>query len=186
MKKTLIVIAAIVVLLGLYAWSSYNGLVTLRENATAQWQQVETVYQRRFDLIPNLVESVKGLMQQESSVFTALAEARTRYAGAATVNEKADAATQVETSLGRLLAVIENYPNLRSSEAVQNLMTQLEGSENRISVERQRYNEDVQAYEVAIRRFPRSAVASMFGFDHLEYFQAESGAEHAPRVDLTH
>lgn len=182
MKKTLIIIAVIIVVAVLYGWSSYNGLVTMKETATAQWQQVETQYQRRFDLIPNLVESVKGSMKQEQAVFTAIADARTKYSGATTVNDKAAAAGQVETALGRLLAVIENYPTLKSSEAVQNLMTQLEGTENRVSVERQRYNDEVKAYEVAIKKFPRSIIASMFGFGDLAYFQAQAGAENAPQV----
>jgi LemA protein len=184
MKKTLVIALVIAVLLVLYGWSSYNSLVSMRETATAQWHQVETVYQRRFDLIPNLVASVQGAMKQEQTVFTALAEARTRYAGAATVNDKAAAASEVETSLGRLLAVIENYPTLKSSDAVQNLMSQLEGTENRISVERQRYNDDVQAYETSIKHFPRSVVASMFGFGDMNYFEAQSGAENAPKVNL--
>ncbi len=184
MKKTLIIIGIVVVLLVLYSWTSYNGLVTMRESATAQWQQVETQYQRRFDLIPNLVESVKGAMKQEQTIFTALAEARTKYSGAQTVNDKAVAAGQVETALGRLLAVIENYPTLKSIDTVQNLMTQLEGTENRVSVERQRFNDSVKIYEVAIKRFPRSIVASMFGFDDINYFEAQTGAENAPKVSL--
>lgn len=184
MKKTLIILGAIVVVVALYAWSSYNGLVTMKEAATAQWQQVETQYQRRFDLIPNLVESVKGIMQQEQAVFTALADARTKYSGAQTVNDRAQAAGQVETALGRLLAVVENYPTLKSSETVQNLMIQLEGTENRVSVERQRFNEAVRVYQVSIKRFPRSIFASMFGFESLNYFEAQEGAENAPQVSF--
>jgi LemA protein len=184
MKKTLIGIAIVLVLLVIYGWSSYNGLVTMREQATAQWQQVETQYQRRFDLIPNLVESVKGAMKQEQTIFTALADARAHYAGAVTVNDKAAAASEVESSLGRLLAVVENYPTLASSQTVQNLMNQLEGTENRVAVERQRYNDDVQQYETSIKRFPRSIVASMFGFGDMTYFQAQAGAENAPKVSF--
>lgn len=182
MKKTLIIVGAIIVIVVLYVWGSYNSLVSMKESATAQWQQVETVYQRRFDLIPNLVESAKGVMKQEQAVFTALADARTRYAGAQTVNDKARAAGEVESALGRLLVITENYPELKSSETVQNLMTQLEGSENRISVERQRYNDAVKTYELSIKRFPSSVVASMFGFSDLEYFQAATGAENVPQV----
>jgi LemA protein len=184
MKKALIIIGIIVVIIAVYFWTSYNGLVTLREDATAQWQQVETQYQRRFDLIPNLVNSVKGVLTQEQSIFTALAEARTRYTGAQTVSEKALAAGQVETAFGRLLAVIENYPTLKSSENVRDLMTQLEGTENRISTERMRFNEIVRTYSVAIQRFPKAIVASMFGFDKIEYFEAAEGTEVAPTVDL--
>ncbi len=184
MKKTLIIIAVIAALLVLYGWTTYNSLVSQRETATAQWQNVETQYQRRLDLIPNLVASVQGAMKQEQAVFTALADARAHYAGATTVNEKAVAANEVESSLGRLLAVVENYPTLKSSDAVQNLMVSLEGTENRVSVERQRYNADVLAYETSIKRFPASAIASMFGFGDMTYFQAQAGAENAPKVQF--
>lgn len=184
MKKILIAIGAILVIALLYIWGVNNSLVVAKEAATSQWQQVETTYQRRLDLIPNLVESVKGIMKQEQAVFTTLAEARAKYAGATTQSDKAIAAGQVETALGRLLAVVENYPTLKSSDAVQNLMTQLEGSENRISVERQRYNDAVRAYQVSIKTFPRSAIASMLGFSNLEYFQADKGAEVAPKVSI--
>jgi LemA protein len=184
MKKTWIIIGIVVVIVILYAVGSYNGLVTKQEGATAQWQQVETAYQRRFDLIPNLVESVKGIMAQEQEVFTALADARTRYAGAQTVSEKAAAAGQVETSLGRLLAIIENYPTLRSADTVRDLMTQLEGTENRISTQRMRYNETVRAYNTSIRRFPRSIIAGTFGFDAMNYFESAEGAENAPQVEF--
>jgi len=184
MKKTLIIVGIIIVLLVVYVWSSYNGLVSTKETATAQWQQVETQYQRRLDLIPNLVASVQGIMKQEQTVFTALANARAQYAGAQTVNDKAVAAGQVESSLGRLIAVVENYPTLASAQNVQDLMTQLEGTENRVSVERQRFNTDVQTYEVAIKTFPRSIFASIFGFTDMQYFQADSGAQNAPKVSL--
>ena len=184
MKKILLIIGIIVVLIVLYGWGSYNGLVTMRENATAQWQQVETQYQRRFDLIPNLVASVKGVLTQEQSIFTALADARARYSGAQSVNDKVTAASQVESALSRLLVIVENYPTLKSSENVRDLMTQLEGAENRVSVERQRFNDLVRTYEVSIKKFPRSLVAAIFGFARMDYFEAETGAEVAPKVDL--
>jgi len=184
MKKTLIVILIIIVVVIVYAFSSYNGLVKMRETVTAQWQQVETQYQRRFDLIPNLVESVKGTMKQEQTIFTALAEARTRYSGATSVNDKAVAAGQVETALSRLLVVMENYPTLKSSDTVQNLMTQIEGTENRVSVERQRFNDNVKTYEVAIKTFPRNIMAGIFGFDDMKYFESTEGAENAPKVQF--
>ena len=183
-KKITFVLIAVVILVILYGLTSYNGLVSTKEAATAQWQQVETQYQRRLDLIPNLVASVQGIMKQEQTVFTALADARAQYAGAQTQGDKAVAAGQVETALGRLLAVVENYPTLKSSDAVQNLMTQLEGTENRVSVERQRYNDDVQAYEVSIKHFPRSIIASLFGFSDMQYFQADAGASVAPKVQI--
>lgn len=184
MKRTLIIILVVVVLIILYGWSSYNSLVILREGATAQWQQVETSYQRRFDLIPNLVASVKGVLTQEQKVFGEIADARSRYAGAQTISDKAVAAGQIESSLGRLLAIIENYPNLKSSETVRDLMVENAGTENRISTERGRYNEAVRTYQIAIQRFPRSIIAALFGFDKIEYFQAVDGAEVAPRVEL--
>jgi LemA protein len=184
MKKILLLIVAIVVLFGLYSWMTYNSLVTLNVSADTQWKQVETQYQRRFDLIPNLVESVKGVMKQEQSVFTAIADARTHYSGATTPDAKAAAASEVESSLGRLLVVMENYPTLRSADTVQSLMTQLEGTENRISVERMRYNETVQAYNLKVMRFPSSIVASMGGFSTRQYFNAAPGTDVAPAVKL--
>ncbi len=184
MKKTSIVIIAIVVLVLLYGWSTYNRLVTGRENADNQWAQVETQYQRRFDLIPHLVESVKGIMKQEQEVFKAIADARTRYSGASSVDAKAAAATQVEGALGRLLVVMENYPQLKSAENVQTLMAQLEGTENRVSVERKRFNDMVRDFNLATKRFPSSLVASMFGFAERSYFEAAPGTEAAPKVQL--
>ncbi|MFA6602122.1 MAG: LemA family protein [Candidatus Paceibacterota bacterium] len=184
MKKTLWIILAVVIVLGIYATVTYNGLVSLNVSADTQWKQVETQYQRRFDLIPNLVESAKGVMKQEQAVFTAIADARTKYSGAVTPNEKAAAATQVEGALGRLLVITENYPVLKSSDTVQSLMTQLEGTENRVSVERMRFNTSVQNYNLKVMRFPSSLVASMFGFGERTYFEAISGAENAPEVEF--
>jgi LemA protein len=150
--------------------------------ADTQWKQVETQYQRRFDLIPNLVESAKGVMKQEQAVFDAIAEARTRYSGAVTTDQKVAATNQVESALGRLLVITENYPTLKSSETVQSLMTQLEGTENRVSTERMRFNEDIQSYNLKVTRFPGSIMASIFGFGTRQYFNAASGAENAPAV----
>ena len=185
MKKTLLIILAVVVVLGFYGVSTYNNMVTLNIAADTQWKQVETQYQRRFDLIPNLVGAVKGIMKQEQTVFDAIAEARTRYSGAVTTNEKVAAANQVESALGRLLVITENYPELKSSEAVSSLMTQLEGTENRISVERMRFNESIQSYNLVVNRFPSSIFALIFGFADREYFNAAPTAEIAPKVDLT-
>lgn len=177
MKKTLIIIGIVVALVLIYAFSTYNNLVTLNVGADAAWKQVEVDYQRRFDLIPNLVESVKGVMKQEQTIFTALADARTRYAGASNTNDKAAAAGQVDTALARLLAIVENYPQLKSSETVQTLMAQLEGTENRISVARIRFNEAVQAYNLKVMRIPSSIIAAITGFDVRAYFEAVEGSE---------
>lgn len=185
MKKTLLIIGAIVVIIMLYAGGTYNSLVRQNEAITGQWAQVENQYQRRFDLIPNLVSSVKGVMAQEKDIFTALADARTRYSGAVTTDAKAAAASQVESSLGRLLAVVENYPTLKSSENVQSLMVQLEGTENRIAVERKVYNDTVLGYNQSIRLFPRSLLAGMFGFAPHAYFEVSDAAQVAPTVNLT-
>ncbi len=185
MKKTVwIAIIAAVVIIGAWFWSSYNSLVTANEGVDNQWAQVQTQYQRRFDLIPNLVSSVKGAMAQEQSVFDALAEARTKYSGATSVNDKAAAATQVESALGRLLVVMENYPQLKSIDTVQTLMAQLEGTENRISVERSRFNDEVKAFNVMIKRFPTNMIAGMFGFAEKTYFEVSAAAATAPTVDL--
>ncbi len=182
MKKVLIILIVIIAVIALYGWSVYNKMVTANENVDNQWAQVETQYQRRFDLIPNLVESVKGVMQQEQKVFGDLADARTKYAGAATVNDKAAAAGEVEGALARLLVIMENYPQLKSAENVQTLMAQLEGTENRISVERKRFNDVARDYNVMIKRIPASLFASMFGFTEKNYFASVEGAETAPSV----
>ena len=187
MKKSSIILVsvlAVVILIIGWFWSSYNTLITANEQVDQQWAQVEVQYQRRFDLIPNLVASVKGAMGQEQKVFGDLEAARANYSGANTTNAKAEAATQVESSLSRLLVVMENYPQLKSINAVQTLMVQLEGTENRVSVERGRYNEDVQAYNVLIKRFPMGLMASMFNYSEKAYFQVTPGAEVAPTVDL--
>lgn len=184
MKKTLIIIGAIVVVAALYIGGTYNSLVTKNESINGQWAQVENQYQRRFDLIPNLVSSVKGVMAQEQEIFTALADARSRYSGAVTTDAKVAAASQVESALSRLLVVVENYPTLKSSETVQNLMIQLEGTENRISVERKVYNDTVLAYNTGIKIFPRSVIAAMFGFGQHAYFEMVDEAATAPKVDL--
>jgi len=145
---------------------------------------LEPQYQRRFDLIPNLVEATKGIFEQERAVFGQLADARARYSGAATPSQRAEAATQVESALARLLVVVENYPTLRSQANVTQLMDELAGTENRIAVERQRYNERVQAYNNTVKRFPSNLIAAWFNFEERTYFQAASGAETAPKVQF--
>ncbi len=184
MKKTLIIIGIIVVVVLIWGFSTYNGLVTKSIAADTQWKQVETQYQRRFDLIPNLVESVKGVMKQEQEVFLAIAEARTRYSGATTPTDRASAANQVESSLARLLVIVENYPQLKSSEAVQTFMAQLEGTENRISTERSRYNSAIESYNLKVKRIPSSIIAAITGFDAREYFNSTPEAANAPKVNF--
>lgn len=183
-NKVLLVVLGLVVVILLAIFSVYNNLVALNESVDAQWAQVESQYQRRFDLIPNLVESVKGIMSQEKQIFTALAEARTKYSGAQTISEKAQAAGEVESALSRLLVVVENYPTLKSSENVSTLMVQIEGTENRISVERKNYNDLVREYQTKIKTFPTNVFAKMLGFSDKNYFESVEGSESAPQVDF--
>lgn len=177
-----IVVVAIIIVIALMG--IYNSLVTRSQAIEAQWAQVETQYQRRFDLIPNLVNTVKGMMKQEQSVFQAIADARTKYGSATTVDAKAVAAGEVESALGRLLAIVESYPELKSSQNVTALMDELAGTENRISVERRRYNELVRDYNTQIKTFPTNMLAGMFGFTEKAYFQSVSGANQAPKVEF--
>ncbi|MDB5244273.1 MAG: LemA family protein [Parcubacteria group bacterium] len=179
-----VVIIVVLVVVALIIGGKYNSLVRQNEAVDTQWAQVESQYQRRFDLIPNLVASVQGAMKQESAIFLSLADARSNYAGARTPDEKAAAATQVETSFGRLLAVVENYPQLKSIDTVQSLMSELAGTENRVAVERMRYNESVRDYNISVKTFPGSFVASLFGFTPRTMFDAQTGAENAPKVNL--
>lgn len=175
----LIVVLGVVSVVGFY-----NGLVSKSQNIDGQWAQVETQYQRRFDLIPNLVNTVKGLFTQEQTVFGEIAEARTRYAGATTVDEKAAAAGEVESALSRLLVIIENYPEIKSDAAVVGLMDELAGTENRVSVERRRFNDLVKDYNTTIKRFPGNMIAPMFGFSERAYFESVEGAEEVPSVEF--
>lgn len=187
MKKLAVILGAlglIVVLSVIGVVGFYNGLIGKTQAIDNQWAQVETQYQRRFDLIPNLVNSVKGIFEQEQKIFGDIAEARTRYSGATTVDEKAAAAGGLESALARLLVIIENYPELRSSEAVQQLMDELAGTENRVAVERRRFNDLVKDYNTTIKRVPGNLIATMFGFTERAYFEAVEGAEQVPTVEF--
>lgn len=188
MKYFLITLGIIVVIgLMIFSWiaGSYNTLVTLRNEGQTQQAQIETQLQRRFDLVPNLVATVKGGMLQEQVVFKAIADARTRYAGAKSgTPDKLEAASEYQSAIARLLVIMENYPQLRSLDTVQDLMVQLEGTENRISVARQRYNESVRDYNHARQTFPTNIIAGMFNFEVLPLFESVGGAEKAPKVDF--
>lgn len=181
-NKIIIGVLVGVLIIGGWLTSSYNSLAKANIAVDTQWAQVEAQYQRRFDLIPNLVATVQGMFTQEKDVFVAIANARKGYAGAKTVDEKAAAAGQVESALGRLLVITENYPQLNSSLAVQNLSTQLEGTENRVSAERGRFNEEVGAFNARIVTFPTSIAASVFGFKERAFFKADVAAVVAPTV----
>lgn len=180
--KVVIGIVVVVVLLAVFFGGTYNSLVSKAEEVDSQWAIVESKLQRRFDLIPNLVESVKGTMKQEQEVFGRIADARAKMAGASTTEEQVAASNELEGALGRLLVVMENYPQLKSSENVNRLMDELSGTENRISVERDRYNVLVKEYNKTIKTFPRNMIANMMGFKEKTYFEAVQGAEKAPQV----
>lgn len=174
----------IILLLVVWGVSKYNMLVSQNEVVTTAWAQVENQLQRRFDLIPNLVATVKGVAGQEQEVFGAIAEARTRYSGATTPDERAAAAGQVESAIGRLLVIAENYPQLQSSQAFRDLMVQLEGTENRISTERMKYNDQVRVLNTSIKRFPTVVFARLFGIDERTYFEVSSEAQQNPTVNF--
>ena len=180
-----ILVVLIVLLVGGWVMGAYNSFVSQSQQITGQWAQVENQFQRRFDLIPNLEASVKGSFSQEKTIFGEIADARTKYAGAKTIDQKAEAAGQVESALGRLLVITENYPQLASLQNVKDLMIELEGTENRIAVERMKYNEIIKNYNTNVAVFPTSILARMFGFSSHQYFNAPEEAQNAPKVDLT-
>ena len=183
-NKVWIIVVVIVVLIGFWAIGNYNFFITQGEQITAQWAQVENQYQRRFDLIPNIVNTVKGVAKQEQTVFGDIAEARTKYSGATTPDQKAQAASQVEGALGRLLVIAENYPTLQSSQAYRDLIVSLEGTENRISVERMKYNDIVRVFDTKVKTFPSSIVASIFGVGERAYFEVPKENQTAPQVQF--
>jgi len=184
-KTLLLGVVGLVLVIAFTMGGYYNGFVTQTNGIDGQWKQVEVQYQRRYDLIPNLVESVKGAQIQEQTVFGDIAKARQNYAGARTTDEKINATNEVEGALGRLLVIMENYPQIKSDATVMKLMDELAGTENRVSVERRRYNDLVQGYNTGVSVVPGKFVASMFGFSTRQYFNAEVGAEKAPKVDFT-
>lgn len=177
-----IIIAAIVLVF--VAVGYYNSFVTQVNAIEGQWKQVEVQYQRRVDLIPNLVESVKGIQKQEQKIFGDVSAARANYVGAKSPEEKVQAANQLEGSLSRLLAIFENYPQIKSDQAVVKLMDELAGTENRVAVERRRYNEFVQSYNTSVSTLPGKLFASVMGFQPKSYFQAAPGSENAPKVSF--
>lgn len=195
MKKTLIIVGIVVVLFIIYRFfaGSYNNMVNAEETTSAAWSQVQNVYQRRIDLIPNLVNTVKGMATSEKETFEAVINARAK---ATAVNVDASklspeqiqkfqsAQGELSQALGRLMVVSEQYPQLRQSEGFLNLQAQLEGTENRIAVERKSFNETVQIYNTLIRTFPNNIFAGMYGFSKKGYFEADAGAEKAPKVQF--
>ncbi|MBW2973429.1 LemA family protein [Candidatus Woesearchaeota archaeon] len=174
--------AVLVVILAFWFVGSYNKLVTLDKTVDEKWANVETQYQRRVDLIPNLVSTVKGYAAHEEKLFTEITKLRSQWQTAQTVNDKVNAATGLDGAISRLLLVVERYPVLKANENFLSLQDELAGTENRVAVERTRYNEAIKYYNTAIRKIPTNIVASTFGFEKRESFEAEEGAEKAPEV----
>ena len=193
MKKSTIILVAVIAALAMWVISAYNGIVKMDESVSTAWSNVENQYQRRTDLIPNLVNTVKGYAAHEKETFEAVVSARSK-ATQMTVDpenltpeklqEYQKAQGEIGAALGRLLAITENYPELKANENFKELQAQLEGTENRISVERRNFNEVARTYNTSIRTFPKSILAGMFGFDKRPYFEAEEGANKAPTVEF--
>ncbi len=198
-KKTVLYIMGGLILLFLiftsFIKSSYNNMVMLEENVKAQWSQVENVYQRRFDLIPNLVETVKGYAAHENKTFENIAQARSKVGGTFNISEKVlndpamfqkfqEAQNSLGGALQRLMAISENYPDLKANQNFLALQDQLEGTENRIAVERRRFNETAKGYNIYIKQFPRALMARIFNFSEKPYFKSAPGAQTAPKVEF--
>ena len=181
-KKFFIIAGAIVLVLVLFLYSNYNIFVNLDETVKASWAQVENQLQRRYDLIPNLVETVKGYAKQEKDVLVEVTNARAKVGGAANVPDKISANNELSGALSRLLVVVERYPDLKSNQNFMRLQDELAGTENRIAVERKRYNDVVRTYNIAIRSFPGNLFAGMFGFHSVAFFEAPAQAKAAPQV----
>lgn len=191
MKKTGIIIAIVVGVVLLWGIGTYNGLVTKQQEVDAAWSQVENVYQRRADLVPNLVAVVKNYAEYEQGTILAVTEARAK-AAATTVNIENSTESDLQQfeatqnalgqSMNRLLVAVENYPDLKASDNYQALQTQLTGCENRILTERQRFNEAAQVYNASLRKFPNNLIANLFGFEKRPYFEADAGAEQVPET----
>lgn len=196
MKKSYIVLIVLaVVVVGIFAWfkGTYNGMVRMQEGVSAQWSNVENQYQRRLDLIPNLVSTVKGYAEHEKTTLDAVVNARAKATQMQINLDNLDEATmrkinavqgELSSALSRLMAISENYPNLKANENFRDLQAQLEGTENRIAVERRKFNDTARSYNTYIRQFPKNLLAGMFGFTPKPYFEAQAGAENAPKVEF--
>lgn len=182
--KWLIGIGIVIVVIIIWVAGSYNGLVDAQQSVETAKANIETQLQRRSDLIPNLVSTVKGYASQEKDIFTDIANARARLAGATNVADEAAADADLSSALSRLLVVVENYPELKSNQNFQDLSVQLEGTENRIAIARQDYNEAVTRYNTKRRRFPTSIISNTFGFESQPFFEASPEAEKVPTVDF--
>jgi LemA protein len=184
LTRLVIQLSVVGLIAGTVSGCSYNKFTTQEEAIKAQWAQVQNQIQRRNDLIPNLVETVKGYASHEEGVFKEIADARSKLLAAKTPEETIQAANQQTSALGRLLAVVENYPNLKANEQFNRLMDELSGTENRLATERMRYNERLQEYNTSRRKFPGNVTAKVFGFKEYPYFEAPPAAQGVPKVDF--
>jgi LemA protein len=188
-QKTILIVIGILVLIVLipffYLKGTYNSLVRMDEEVKAAWAQVENQLQRRYDLIPNYVETVKGYAAHEKEVFLRVTEARSKVSGAANIQDKIQANNALSSALARLLVVVERYPELKANINFIRLQDELAGTENRIAVERRRYNETVKTYNITIRRFPTNLLAGMFGFEKAAFFEVPEERQEAPKVQFT-
>ena len=184
--KTLLIIVGIIILIIVIPYSyikgTYNSLVTMDESVKGAWAQVENQLQSRYDLIPNYVETVKGYAAHEKEVFVKVTEARSKVAGAGSIDEKIQANNQLSSALSRLLVVVERYPELKANTNFIRLQDELAGTENRIAVERRRFNETVKVYNIKIRTFPTNIIAGMFGFEKATFFEVPKERQEAPKV----
>lgn len=191
MKKSYVVLIVVAVIaIALFGWvkSTYNGMVSVEEEATTALANVQSAYQRRADLIPNLVQTVKGYASHEKETLEGVVNARSKATSitlnAENINEYQQAQGELSSALGRLIAIGEAYPDLKANENFRELQVQLEGTENRINVERNNFNKAVQTYNVAIRKFPSNLLAGIFGFEKMDKFEAAAGSENAPKVEF--
>lgn len=187
MKKGTIILIAVIAVIAIIAFScveTYNSLVAQRENVDTQYSAIETQLQRRIDLIPNIVNTVKGYAAHESEVFGAVSDARARLAGASTKEEAAEADSELTSAVSRLLMIAENYPDLKADTQFTALTDELAGTENRIAVARKDYNDAAKTYNTQIKTFPKVIIANLFGFEKAEYFEAAEGAKSAPQVNF--
>lgn len=181
----LAVVALLLMMVGGCLMGNYNRLVSGKEAVDQRWAQVNNQLQRRNDLIANLAETVKGTATQEQAVFVAIADARARMAGARTPEQGIEAGRAMDSALGRLFVVVENYPQLKSNEAFVQLMDELAGTENRLATERMRYNQEVQGFNVLVKRFPTNLYAAMFNYKEATYYQVAEGAKAVPKLDFS-
>lgn len=184
MKKSTIIILAIIVLVIVLFIGGYNGLVSKSEAVTTSLANLDVMLQRRADLIPNLVNTVKGYMTHETEIIDKITSARAKLTSANTIDEKSSANTDLSNSLNALMLVVENYPDLKSSQNFIQLSDELAGTENRISVARKDYNEAVESYNLAVKKFPNNLLAGMFGFEKADYFAADEASKEVPSVEF--